>query len=208
MFFHQTQHSSCASRFEGALTILADSDASTVGGFSCSSPSTVNIPSSSSLEITSTTIDLACNVSGGGDLALTCDHGCGIVIGNEFNIYSPTTSYHLSDSELGGILSTGTVTIGSESKNVSNILFDGAHATSSASNLNVLTSQGSISFENSSSAFDMTANSALLVMRARHNLTVDSHTQVNFTGGGYHVFNITGTSAVLILFSLPICTHQ
>lgn len=168
-----------------SIAIIADSETNSSGGFVCSSLSSISIDAENSVDISSASIDIACNVMGAGDLLVSCGNGCDMAVGGDSNPYSLTVNHHLSNTELRAIETTGNVVIGSESdKNVTQIRIDGAIFQSSASTVTFVASQGSISFVNTSTSFHMDAMSAQLSFVASQNITIESAVVLNISSSG------------------------
>lgn len=169
--------------FLDTLTITADADANSSGSFICTSLSSTLIYSGASVNITSSTIDLACNLTGFGDVSVTCDHGCVIALGGDTNLYSSATNYHVSNSMLQKIQISKSLTIGSPlASNVSEMFVDGYSHSPNGSGIVLAVSQGSISFLNASSTIALRDNASFEVLAAE-NISVGALLSVSASGG-------------------------
>lgn len=176
-----------------ALLINADSNSNIDGHFECSSLTAVSILSGASMDVVSATIELFCNITGSGDLSLACStNNCEMSFSGNVNPYS-TSSFHLSNSELGRVGMTGLLTFGSESqRNISNMWLDGVSASFNATTVAFASSR--IHYLNSSSTLVLSANSAILDMRAENNLSIGTDFAVEMISGGVARFESSGAS--------------
>lgn len=167
--------------FVASGTMTADSNGNSSGTFACASLSSISISTAAVLDVISSAIDLECNITGSGDVSLTCDHGAAIALGGDSNVHSPT-GFYLSNSELAHVLSTGSLTIGSNSEqNVSAIWIDGVVWSPPAVLVSILSSTGSVNMLNTSSEVTL-ATSASLSIEAAQNITVASNSSISASG--------------------------
>ena len=150
------------------------------GAFVCSPLSSINIGDGASIEVFSATINLECSVIGSGNVSLSCDDGGAIALGG--HSYDSSVPYHLSNSELALIQTTGTLAIGIHASNVSNMWIDGLSVSSAAASLLLTAIEGSITFLNTSSAITLNANSASLAITSKQNTTVGTSLTISFSG--------------------------
>lgn len=102
---------------------------------------------------------------------------------NDTNTYSTAVLYHLSNSMLSRIQTTGAVTIGADSTHsVADVFIFGALMTSSANVFTLSSSLASIIFVNESSVIAMTEANSELLMKASANISVDSNLSITTTG--------------------------
>ena len=199
--------------FSHALCVLPDyvlihaySSSNDVGAFECSNLSSISILSGASVDIASATINLLCNVTGGGDLSLACrPEDCEMSFGGEINHYSNTSAYHVSNAEFARLQTSGAVTFGSHSdRNVSNMLLDEVSATFSASNVSFFSSSGYIRILNGSSTFALSAMGASIVLGAVGNVSIETDVMIDLINGGTSAFKTSGmfiASGSMRLFS-------
>lgn len=173
---------------------VADSDATSSGAFDCSSLSTVVVDEGATIDVTSATINLLCNISGNGDVALSCDNGNKMAVGGDSNIYDSEAFYHLANDELALIRSSASVTFGSAVKNVAAILLDGVQWTTNASAVSLVASGGSIAFCNTSSSVSLTRRSAAMSMTSKQDVSIEASTLLAFSGGGSPLLSIIADS--------------
>lgn len=165
------------------FTIIADFDNDSVGGFNCHEFSSLLILLEAFLDVSSHTIDLACNISGTGDVELSPSSDNGIAMGGDVNNYE-FIDYHMSNDELVHVRSTGSVTLGSGSKSVSNIVVDGAVLSLNAQQLTLVSSSGSVAFSNVTSSLALGSNSAQITINSKTNISINAQLTVSLTGGG------------------------
>lgn len=150
------------------------------------------------MDIVASEIDIACNVTGTGDVSLACDN-CEMVLGGDSNAHYPNSLLHLSNNELSNIRVMGSVTFGSGlSQNVLRIYIDGAVFISDASTLNIIASQGPISFRNMSSEFKISSDASFLT-KSSSNVTIDSNVTIETlgaTGDGVVTFYVDSDCSV------------
>lgn len=170
------------------MIIVADWSTSSYGDFGCTSQSSMSLLSSSSVDITSSTIDLSCYVNGPGDLSLSCNK-CGMVIGGDYNNYLTSIPYHCSNTLLSKINTTGNVLFGSKSeRNISHIWIEAAAISTPAASLTLSASQGSIEFKNISSEIVLTSANASLFVKAKSNTSINSNLTIATPMGGTGLF--------------------
>lgn len=156
------------------MIIIADAVSGLTGAFGCTSRSAFSVSSGASLDITSTSIDLDCNVTGPGEISLSCDNDCEMSLGGDSNSYS-SALYHLSNSELSRVQTTGTTAFGSQyTKNISRMIFDGADASFSGSRIIFTVPHGRIDFLNTSSLIEATSTASNVTFGSSQNITLDT----------------------------------
>lgn len=169
-----------------SLSIIADNGGNDTVGFVSSSLSSINVTSGATLEIVAATIDTAGNITGDGDVSLACSTAsCEMAFGSDSNVYGSTSPYHLSNSELLTLQSTGVLVFGSTgSRNVSQMRMDDFSATFSASSVKFASSAGSISTLNRSNELTLCASSAVLSFEATGNVSLGTDLSISMTSGG------------------------
>lgn len=107
-----------------------------------------------------------------------------MAIGGEYNAYASTIAYHISNSDFTHLLTTGKVTLGSELDNtVTGVFIDGAEFSLSASRLNLVASQGRILVQNTSSHMYLTANAAVLNIKATSSISILTNLSISTVFG-------------------------
>ena len=163
--------------FADHVTVVSDSNLSSSGAFITDSSSTLHLLAGGGhFDVTSHSIDLLCNVTGGGDLTLSCDQ-CEMVIGGNTNYYVDRSSYHISNDVLSRVLNTGEVTLGSRNSDLSNVtevLVDDLNVSLASSLFSISSSAGPVSFLNLSSHITLTSDEASIGISAAGNVSVEA----------------------------------
>ena len=181
----------------GAVEVDADFGGSSRGVLTCSLFSPITTFANSSLSVSSADVDLSCNITGDGDLQFACGSAplCHMMIGGTNNSHAVAAGYHFSNAELDLLLTTGSLTFGSQyaSDNVSDILVDGVVFSFAGSSLTIASPQGSINFVNVSSNVEMTSENASIVLTSARNVSVSSNTTLVLPGSSASI-SITADS--------------
>lgn len=179
--------------YADSVAVIADSDGNSSGAITCDAFSSITLMSNSHFDVCASDVGLLCNVSGAGDMSLSCDYGQEMSLGSSENTHSLAT-FHLSNSELDLIDTSGTLVIGSESvHNVSNIWIDGLVFAPHASHVIIATSAGSLVVTNSSSSATL-ANDASMFVKASKNVSVETNLTVTAYGNNSTVLFATDTN--------------
>ena len=180
--------------YSDSVLISADSNADGIGALECSNLSSISISTGSSVDVVSATLDLLCNVTGGGDLALACSTtDCEMSFGGDINRYSNTSAYHVSNTEFVQLQTSGDMVFGSQAgQNVSTMWLDGVSAAFDAKNVSFLSSSGHIRILNGSSSFSFSGISASFTMNALGNISFETNFAIDLSNGGSSIFKASG----------------
>jgi hypothetical protein len=186
----------------GQALLNADSDDSSNGKFTCLSTSSIHLSSLSvSVKVFAQQIDLFCNLTGLGDVSISCGAvGCNMQLGNNIS----ANGFHLTNSELHNIQTGGELTLGSNF--VSLIYVDGAAFEYSTAQLLIFAggSNGSLIFQSNPSSFSVNRS---FEVKVNENLTISTDVViaeimssptflVNYDCSGFGLFSVTSSGSV------------